>query len=109
MFESNALYYQEDLQSMPDVPFNFYAPALVNYLLSERSTGDADGASSFLNMVQWMFKTRPEVVDKRNQVLLLETARNIAARQAFYDADPQIYGSFADELSAIERFVPQSH
>lgn len=37
MFESHALYYQEGLQSMPRVPFNFYAPAFVKYIMSDRA------------------------------------------------------------------------
>ncbi len=58
LFQSNALYYQEDLQSMPAKAFNFYAPALAAYLTSERAAGDSDGASSFLHTVIWMLETR---------------------------------------------------
>jgi hypothetical protein len=57
MFQRNALYYQEDLPSMPAVPFNFYAPQLARYITSERARGDADGASSFLHMVSRVLKT----------------------------------------------------
>ena len=34
MFQKNAMYYQEDLQSMPAAPFNFYVPALAKYIVS---------------------------------------------------------------------------
>jgi hypothetical protein len=45
LFAENALYYGEDLQSMPTAVFNFYAPALARYLTSDKSRGDCDGAS----------------------------------------------------------------
>src|SRR5437773_949742 len=63
MFQYNALYYQEDLQSMPPVPFNFYTPALVSYITSERAQGDSDGASSFLRLVSWLLKSKRAIMN----------------------------------------------
>lgn len=47
LFREHALYYQEDLLSMPPVAFNCYAPVFAGYLLSSDAKSDADGASSF--------------------------------------------------------------
>src|SRR5512145_1265569 len=67
MFQSNALYYQEDLQSMPAIPLNFYAPALIKYITSERARGDSDGASSFLRLVIWILKTNRTVLSPETE------------------------------------------
>ena len=108
-FQSNALYYQEDLQSMPATAFNFYAPALVKYLMSERAAGDADGASSFLHTVIWMLKTRRDIISPDTEQILVSATEHIAKNQGFYEADVGIYGQFpslyAEILSLSSRCV----
>lgn len=101
MFQENALYYQEDLQSMPAAVYNFYAPALVKYITSPQAAGDADGASSFLHMLSWMFKTRRNIISKDTESLLLFAAKQISQNQAYYDADVSIYGDFKDVYAVI--------
>jgi hypothetical protein len=102
LFESNALNYGEDIQYMPSAAFNYYVPALIRYLLSERAEGDSDGASSFLRRVLWMLQTSPErLAGMRNTILV--AAEQVASRQAFYDADESIYGRFDELLADIQR------
>ena len=103
MFADNALNRQEDLQYMPAVPFNFYAPALANYLSSDQSRGDSDGASSFMHMLIWTLETRREIISPSVKEILILTAERVASRQAFYDADVSIYGRFSDLHSKIQR------
>jgi len=103
LFQSNALYYQEDLQSMPATAFNFYAPALVKYLTSERAAGDSDGASSFLHTLIWMLKTRRDIIAPETEQLLVSAAEHIAKNQVFYDADIGIYGQFPSLHTKILR------
>ena len=105
LFEQNALFYQEDLQSMPPSAFNFYAPALVEYLNSGNAAGDSDGASSFLRMFIWMLKTNREVISKESGHLLFETSFEISQKQDFYDADIDIYGKFSDLFEEIKYLV----
>lgn len=105
MFECNALNYQEDLVPMPAVPFNFYAPALANYITSLRAKGDSDGASSYLEMVLWMFKTRNEIIYPETKEMLLEAARQVANKQEFFGACAEIYGCFADRFIEIDRYA----
>jgi hypothetical protein len=101
MFERNALYYQEDLQSMPHVPFNYYAPAFIKYVTSDRAKGDSDGASSFLGLLLWLLKSNRAVMTPQTEQALVAAAERVAGRQAFYEADPDIYGDFADLYKEI--------
>jgi hypothetical protein len=106
MFEKNALYYQEDLQSMPHVPFNYYAPALVKYITSDRAKGDSDGASSFLRLIIWLLKSNRTVMTPQTEQALVAAAEQVAGRQDFYEADLDIYGDFADlykEISELSK------
>ncbi len=105
MFQRNALYYQEDLQSMPATAFNFYAPALADYITSERASGDSDGASSFLHLVVWMFKARRAIMAPDIERLLVSASERISANQQFYEADVDIYGRFSDLYEDIQRLV----
>jgi hypothetical protein len=105
MFQYNALYYQEDLSSMPAAAYNFYAPALVKYLTSDRAVGDADGASSFLNMVAWMLKNRRDIIAPETKEILLKAAEYIAKNQQNYVADDGVYGSFSDVYEEIENLA----
>ena len=108
LFQRNALFYQEELQSMPAGPFNFYAPSLVDYLTSERAKGDADGASSFLHMVSWILKTNPKILNPETKDVLLNAASQISKNQKFYEADVDIYGSFSEVHLEIQKLVPLS-
>ncbi|HEU4343103.1 MAG TPA: hypothetical protein VFU31_16240 [Candidatus Binatia bacterium] len=105
MFQRNALYYQEELQSMPAVPFNFYAPALVKYITSEHAKGDSDGASSFLHMVSWILKSNRGILDSKTEDLLLRAARQIAKNQDYYEADVDIYGNFSEIYFEIQKLA----
>ena len=103
LFQTNALFYQEDLQSMPAAALNFYAPALIEYLTSHRAKGDSDGASSFLHTVVWMFKTQRHIIAPETQTLLLAAADQISIAQTFYGAAPGIYGAFSDVNAEIKQ------
>jgi hypothetical protein len=52
LFVENALNYQEDIMFMPVTCFYFYAHAYIDYLMSDRSEGDSDGASCFFGIVE---------------------------------------------------------
>ena len=104
MFRENALYYQEDLQSMSEIPFNFYVQALEKYIISKAAKNDSDGASSFLGMVAWMIKKRQSILSKENKEKLLSASDHIANNQNFYDADIDIYGNFTEKLKEIHRY-----
>lgn len=101
----NALNYQEELQSMPEYPFNFYALILAGYIISDESKDDSDGASSFLHMVAWMLKTQSEIIYPGTKSILISACENIASNQKFYDADINIYGDFKNVYTEILQSV----
>ena len=103
LFATNALYYGEALQSMPTIPFNFYARALARYLTSEKARGDADGASSFLRTLTWILETRPDIIDPDTSAKLMSAAEHVAANQPFYGASVSIYKRFPEQLNRIKR------
>jgi hypothetical protein len=100
LFAENALYYQEDLQWMPKVPFQFYVHAFKEYLLSEEAAEDSDAASCFLRLIKLKLETDPEVVVEIFDSLL-PSVRYVAENQKYYDADIKIYGDFQVLLSEI--------
>lgn len=95
LFEENALYYQEDLLSMPSIPFNYYVPPFTKYITSERARGDSDGASSFLHLIIELLASENSPADEKTMAILLTTAKTVAGKQDYYEADPDIYGDFS--------------
>lgn len=53
MFRENSLYYLEDLMWMGPVAFRFYLEALINYLKSDDSGGDADVINGIYGLLQF--------------------------------------------------------
>ena len=105
MCESAADNYQEELQSMPRIPFNFYAPVLSNYIVSEKAKKDADGASCYLSFVSWMLRTKASIIKNETRKLLINSARYVSENQEFYDATQEIYGCFKEKYAEIEKCI----
>ena len=101
LFEENSLCYQEDIMFMPRACFPFYARAYMAYLRSGASNGDSDGASCFFGLAE------VRVEDIRSDLSLLadftHCLDHLAKRQDFYEADVDIYGSFADQAKRAKR------
>jgi len=100
---TNADNYQEELQSMPKVPFNFYAPILCRYIISESAKEDSDGASCFLDMVAWMLKTQASIIESTTKEMLVSSAKFVSENQRTYDASFDIYGNFKDKYIEIRK------
>jgi len=94
LLEENALYYQEDLMFMPTPCLGYYITAYLQYLMSDRSKGDSDGASCFFGLVEIRHSDintfTPETVAQTKTVL-----QKLGTHQEWYDADQVIYGDFA--------------
>jgi hypothetical protein len=92
LFVENALYYQEDLQHMPAICFRYYVWAYIEYLLSEKSYGDSDGARCFFGLVSIRHN------ELRSEMQLREAAcrvlQHLQYGQETYNADIAIYGDF---------------
>lgn len=106
MFRENALYYQEDLISMPPIAFNCYAPVFAKYILSNYAEGDSDGASSYLHMIIELLQARNKLLATTGTLkLLLDTAKIVSNKQEYYDADIDIYGDFSELYKTIVQQV----
>jgi hypothetical protein len=101
MFQENALHFQEDLGSMPAIPFNYYVMAFVTYITSDLAEGDADGASAFLRMTHWQLRHHSDLIDVGVVSAMLVACATVAQRQNFYTADIDIYGDFSEHYKAI--------
>ncbi len=105
MFSHNALYYQEDLMSMPTVALNYYAPEFAKYILSYEAKDDSDGASSFLYFVIELLESNDLLASEKSKALLISTANAVSQKQNFYDADVNIYGLFSKQYEQIVRLT----
>ena len=95
LFVDNSLYDQEDIMFMPLPCFRYYVLAYTNYLLSEQSKGDSDGASCFFGLVE----CRKDDIRSSSEQLVAQiiiTLKNLHENQEWYDADENIYGNFKD-------------
>ena len=110
LFVENAMLYQEDVMFMPLACFKYYLHPYMDYLLSDESAGDSDGASCFFGIVE--IRSRDIYVggeDLRRRVTeVLGCLRN---RQQWYNAEPKIYGEFSvmaeKAMTLIARCAPE--
>ena len=89
LFVDHALCYQEDIMFMPVACFYFYIHAYIDYLMSEQSEGDSDGASCFFGLVEVRkddIRRGPRHLRERIRELL----QRLSDQQAWYDAEPHI-------------------
>lgn len=93
LFVENSIYYQEDIMFMPLPCFRYYVLAYSNYLLSEQSKGDSDGASCFFGLVECR---KDDIRSSSEQLVaqIIMTLKNLRENQEWYDADEDIYGTF---------------
>lgn len=101
MFRENALYYQEDLISMPPIAFNFYAPVFAKYIVSDYAESDSDGASSFLELIIVLLERNRTLAKLGTMNQLMNAAKRVSQKQDYYDADIDIYGKFSDLYNKI--------
>jgi len=93
LFEENALYYQEDIMFMPVNCFRYYVHSYIDYLLSDLSKGNSDGANCFFGIVE----IRNEDIKSSSQELrdrIREVLQHLGARQNWFEALPEVYGDF---------------
>ena len=100
LFEKCSLAYQEDVMAMPDRVFGFYLRAYMAYLQTSASASDSDGASCFISGIEHQLGFRPDVVAPLWPEIR-SVLEHLAANQSFYQASPEIYGSFAERCEAV--------
>ena len=107
LFQENSMYYYEDLLWMPDECFQFYVVAYCNYLLSDASEYDSDGASCFFSTVELQHEAITSgglgIIRKIEAVLdRLET------NQSWYGASVEIYGDFRERAAKCRALISRS-
>jgi hypothetical protein len=106
LFHSNPIERASELQFTPAAVFNYYVFAFAAAATAPSSRGQADLASSFLNLVRGRAVEQPDTLAPV-WPRLLPALTTVAEQQAFYDADPAIYGSFARLLHEAETAMQQ--
>jgi len=73
-------------------------------LFSEKSKGDSDGASAYLDLLKWKIEEEPEML---RDVLpnMLKVAEHISINQLYYDADEDIYECFDKRYKVIKTLL----
>jgi len=93
LFIENPVERAAELRITPSPVFNYYIFCFADYLLSPQAQGASDAASCFLRLVRDRVRLDPEGISAVYPGL--ESAiEGVARRQAFYDAEEGIYGSF---------------
>ena len=94
MFADNALTYQEDLDYMPKLPFQYYVRAYIHYILSERTSGDSDAANCFIGLIETHLRDNPTWIAETWESVRRALTKISVQQEEFYDACPSIYGDF---------------
>jgi hypothetical protein len=104
LFVENAMYHEEDMVWMPRPCFRFYVLAYTNYLMSESSRGDCDGANCFFGLVE----CRKDDIRGSSELVIGEIAKTLEklkAGQGWYGAPEEIYGSFKDRALSCLKLI----
>lgn len=100
LFAENPIERAAELRFTPTAVFSYYLYCFVDFLLSPGAAGAADAASCFLRLVRDRMRVDPSIVER--YAALRPAIDAVAERQAFYDADVAIYGSFPDLRREME-------
>jgi hypothetical protein len=84
-----------ELLFAPRRVFQYYVFAFATYVLSDSAREDSDSANSFLLLLINREQRDPGSV-KQIHGRIAPIVSAVAARQAFYNANPDIYGNFRD-------------
>ena len=93
--DNGSLARAEDLHFMPRRAFQYYIFAFTQFLQSERAFRDPDSASCFLRLLIARESEEPGSVSDI-YLELAPTVEFVASHQEYFDADIDIYGSFAE-------------
>jgi len=101
LFADNPIERAAELRFSPAPVFNYYVFCFASFLMTPKAQGEADAASCFLRLVRDRMRSDPKGIAGVYPELK-PAIDAVSARQAFYDADENIYGSFLDLSHEIE-------
>lgn len=102
LFEDNAFGYQADLMYMPSRVIGFYLKAYIAYLMSDAAMGDPDAASCFIALIEFRLQIKRDDIEGL-WASIEPVFKRLAERQADFDAEWAIYGSFRSRIHEIVR------
>lgn len=105
LFVENPLERSAELHFAPGRVIAYYCFCYVSHLLSPASAGEADMASTFLQLVRSAMHRSPHEIEAVWEHLGPAVA-SVTEGQTFYEADEQIYGSFDALRRDIESARP---
>jgi hypothetical protein len=100
LFVENSLCYQEDILFMPSIPFRYYVHAYMNYLLSDQSKDDTEGASCFLMIIEHKIEFEhedPLAVWSR----IKETIEHIRNNPDWFDWNEAYHGNCEEKTTRL--------
>jgi hypothetical protein len=106
LFAENPIERASELQFTPPVVFNYYIFAFGAAATAASSRGQADLASCFVRLVRDRAVEQPATLAVVWQQLLLLLV-TVSELQSFYDADPNIHGSFPSLRQQAEAAMQQ--
>ena len=100
--EGRSIERMSELLFTPRRVFQYYVFSFAAYVMSGQAEGDPDSASPFLSLLEEREKRDPGSV---SQIFLEleEVIDFVAAGQEYFDADPNIYGSFEERANRIRK------
>ena len=108
LFLDNPMERAAELRFTPPAVFNYYVFCFVGHLLGSQGAGQSDMASCFLRLVRDRARDHPATLtDVWGR--LWPAVVQVSDRQAFYDADVEIYGAFLALRRDIEMSMTASN
>lgn len=104
LFVENALHYQEDVAFMPTRCFRYYVHSYIDYLMSDDSRDDSDGASCFYGLVDVRADDIASL-DESTRHRIIKLLDRLGHSQAWYGADPGIYGDFSTHSARCLKLI----
>ena len=102
--ENRSIERADELLFMPRIPFQYYVLAFAKFVTSEAARGDSDSASSFLNLLIGREERDPGSVAQIAEELA-DAVEFVASRQQWFDAKPEIYGSFKAKEQRLRQLI----
>jgi hypothetical protein len=109
LFRENSAYFEEDLLWMGPTAFRFYVEALIRYLRSDASEGDAGIVSCFAGILEFRLENASEELRPIAPRLALACG-DILRDYGRFQVDPEIWGDVGPRYSKLEQaFLRQIH
>lgn len=108
LFLGNVIERTEDLRFMSRAPFQYYIRAFAAHVLSPRALEAEEphsAASCFLGLVEEKLAERGGFVTPALLKALMPALEHVAANQAVFDADKDIFGDFQEQLGRIKKLA----